>query len=88
MNARKLVYVKCRNGHWYHDTDCPVDGYSDELTRRIDAAVNRLLEQGGALTFAAVIEAAELTERQSRRFMIVESAIEGEEPKIFTECSD
>jgi hypothetical protein len=85
VNMRKLVYVNCRNGHWYHGPACPIDGYSDELTRRINGAVGRLLEQGDTLTFAAVIKAAELNERQASRLMVIELLVEDDEPRIFVE---
>ena len=84
MNLRKLVYVNCRNGHWHHGPVCPIDGYSDDLTRRINTAADRLLENGDALTFSAVTEAAGLNGRQSRRLMIIESLVEGEEPNVFS----
>jgi hypothetical protein len=83
MNLRKLAYVECRNGHWHHGIACPIDGYTDEVTNRISAAVDRLLERGDALTFSAVVEAAGLNEHSATRLMIIESIEEGDEPRCF-----
>jgi hypothetical protein len=84
MNLQKRAYIECRNGHWHHKNACPIDGYYDEITDRINAAVDRLSERGDALTLGAVVEAAGLDEDTAPRLMIIESIEDGDEPRCFS----
>ena len=75
MKTRKVVMVRCCNGHWFCGIACPRDGYSDKFVARVLAAEEAIRSRGDELNFGAIKEQADLTDEEAMtRLMVIEAA--------------
>jgi hypothetical protein len=87
VTIRKLVFVLCRNDHWFASATCPIDGYSDEHIGRVRAAEQTLGYRVDPLSLSAILAEAGLEDTALTRLMVVETALhdDGDEPCCLVE---
>jgi len=62
METQKKILTKCRNGHWFSGSACPIDGYYDDFVDAVIEAEKTLRSEGRAITFTSIVTEGNLSE--------------------------
>lgn len=73
MKIQKKILIKCRNGHWFAGSACPIDGYFDDFVDQVLKAEEIIRTQGEEVTLDALRKQGDLAVAAlSARLVVVE----------------